>query len=133
MCRQAGAICSPPGPRSNQSVSGGGAWLISHPSSLPSLVPKTDAVGNKANQYTSSRTSPAPSPKTLPAVCHQECHLFLSGITILFTCWSCTPHIPRTHTCTNKHKENTGDIHTVRTHIIRTPPCRHTNQTTHTH
>lgn len=26
-------------------------------------------------------------PKTPSAVCHQECHLFLSGITILFTWW----------------------------------------------
>lgn len=58
MCRQAGAICSPQGPRSNQSINRGGARLISHPSSLPSFVPKTDALGNKANQYTSSQSSP---------------------------------------------------------------------------
>lgn len=56
VCRQAGAICSPQGPLSNQSVNGGGAQLISHHSSLPSLVPKTDALGNKADQYTSSQS-----------------------------------------------------------------------------
>lgn len=59
VCRQAGAICSSQGPWSNQSVSGGGERLISHPSSLPSLVPKTDALGNKTNQYTSSQPSPS--------------------------------------------------------------------------
>lgn len=62
VCRQEGAICSPLGPQSNQSVNRGGAQLISHPSSRPTLIPKTDALGNMANQYTSLQTPPLPRP-----------------------------------------------------------------------
>lgn len=57
VCRQAGAICSPQGLPSYQSVNAGGAWLISHPSSPLSLIPKNDALGNKANQYASLQPS----------------------------------------------------------------------------
>lgn len=82
MCRQAGAICSSRCPLSNQSVSGGGAWLISH-SPHPHLSPKTDALGNQANQYASSPQShslsliPSLSPpaRALPG----RCRPFVTG------------------------------------------------------
>lgn len=85
MFRQAGVICSSQCPRSNQSVNTGGARLISQTSSISSLVSKTDALGNKTNQYTSSQSSPPAQSQDIVSICHQPCHLFLSGITILFT------------------------------------------------
>lgn len=135
---QAGAICSPQGPRSNQSVSGGGVRLISHPSSLPSLVPKTDALGNKANQYTSSQYSPAPRSQDVMSRLSSGTSLVL--IRHHHLVYMAVLPVSPTRTHTNKHKGDTckhpimtiytAGTHTRTNHIL-TPPRAHTHTLKH--
>lgn len=95
VCTDKRTICSLQGPLSNQSVNRGGAQLISHPSSLPSLVPKTDALGNKANQYT-------PSQSSLPTQRQEHYQLFVIG-TATCSYQASQPLSSACHVC-KKHK-----------------------------